>query len=80
MYSGKIAVPPGGGELVVKIIIIIHKLTGTSWGANARTLRVVRLALVYSTAEYCCPVWKNSTRVNKIDAQLATCPIFTLLK
>jgi hypothetical protein len=29
-------------------------------------------ALVYSTAEYCCPVWKNSTHVKKIDAQLNT--------
>jgi hypothetical protein len=28
--------------------------------------------IVYSTAEYCCPVWKNSAHVNKIDAQLNT--------
>jgi hypothetical protein len=33
---------------------------------------VAGLALVYSTAEYCCPVWKNSAHVNKIDAQLNT--------
>jgi hypothetical protein len=51
---------------------IIHKLAGTSWGANAHTLRVTGVALVYSTAEYCCPVWKNSAHVNKIDAQLNT--------
>jgi hypothetical protein len=50
----------------------IHKLAGTSWGANAHTLRVTGLALVYSTAEYCCPVWKNSAHVNKMDAQLNT--------
>jgi hypothetical protein len=51
---------------------IIHKLAGTSWGENAHTLRVAGLALVYSTAEYCWPIWKNSTHVNKIDAQLNT--------
>jgi hypothetical protein len=27
---------------------------------------------VYSTAEYCCPVWKNGAHVNKIYAQLNT--------
>jgi hypothetical protein len=41
---------------------IIHKLAGTSWG----------LDLVYSRAEYCCLFWKNSTHVNKIDAELNT--------
>jgi hypothetical protein len=51
---------------------IIHKLAGTSWGANVHTLRVTGLALVYSTAEYCCPAWKNSAHVNKVDAQLNT--------
>jgi hypothetical protein len=35
-------------------------------------MRVAGLALVYSTTEYYCPVWKNSTHVNKIDAQLNT--------
>jgi hypothetical protein len=51
---------------------ILSKLAGTSWGANARTLRLTGLALVYSTAEYCCPVWKNSCHVQKIDSQLRT--------
>jgi hypothetical protein len=43
-------------------------------GERMHTLlvRVAELALVYSTAEYCCPVWKNSTHVNKMDAQLHT--------
>jgi hypothetical protein len=41
---------------------IIHKLAGTSWG----------LDLVYSRAEYFCRFWKNSTHVNKIDAELNT--------
>ena len=49
---------------------LIHKLAGTNWGANASVLRVSALALVYSTAEYCAPVWIHSTHVNKIDTQL----------
>ena len=36
------------------------------------TLRTSALALVYSTAEYCCPVWKNSNHISKIDTQLNT--------
>jgi hypothetical protein len=50
----------------------LHKLAGTSWGANAHSLRVIGLALEYSTEEYCCPAWKNSAHLNKIDAQLCT--------
>lgn len=41
---------------------IIHKLCGTTWGAV--------LALVFSTAEFCSPVWLNSAHTNKIDVQL----------
>jgi hypothetical protein len=49
---------------------ILQKLAGTSWGADPTTLRTAALALVFSTAEYCCPVWLNSVHVQKIDAQL----------
>lgn len=49
---------------------ILHKLAGTSWGCNGITLRTAALALVYSTAEYCCSAWLNSAHVNKIDIQL----------
>lgn len=49
---------------------IIHKLCGTTWGADAETLRTTSLALVFSTAEYCSPVWLNSTHTNKIDVQI----------
>lgn len=49
---------------------IIQKLAGTNWGANARTLRTSAMALVYSTAEYCSPVWKNSYHASKINTQL----------
>jgi len=46
------------------------KLAGSSWGANANTLRLSALALCYSVAEYCCPVWQRSTHVSLVDAQL----------
>jgi len=40
---------------------LLMKLAGSSWGANANTLRSSALALCYSVAEYCCPVWQCST-------------------
>jgi len=49
---------------------LIMKLAGTSWGASARTLRTSALALCYSVAEYCCPVWARSSFTNLIDARL----------
>ena len=49
---------------------LLMKLAGSSWGANANTLRSFALALCYSVAEYCCPVWQRSTHVSLVDAQL----------
>ena len=49
---------------------LIAKLAGTSWGASASTLRTSALALCYSAAEYCCPVWARSSYTNLIDTQL----------
>jgi hypothetical protein len=37
---------------------------------NAQTLRTASLALVYSSAECCAPVWLNSAHVHKLDVQL----------
>ncbi|XP_060518350.1 uncharacterized protein LOC132697064 [Cylas formicarius] len=51
---------------------IIHKLCGTTWGSNASTLRCSALGLVYSTAEYCAPVWLNSAHTRLVDTQLNT--------
>lgn len=52
---------------------IIQKLAGSMWGCMASTLRVSSLSLVYSTAEYCCPVRNHSTNVNLIDASINSC-------
>jgi hypothetical protein len=51
---------------------IIQRLAGSGWGANAGTLRTAGLSLVYSTAEYCVPVWDGSAHTDKVDVQLNT--------
>ena len=45
-------------------------LTGTTWGAGVKTLRTSALALCYSVAEYCAPVWRNSAHTNPVDVEL----------
>jgi hypothetical protein len=47
---------------------LVRELTGTNWRASAETLRTA--SIVYSTAEYCAPVWLNSVHTSKIDIQL----------
>jgi hypothetical protein len=49
---------------------LIQKLTGTGWGADAKTLRMAALALTYSTTEYGAQVWCTSAHVKKVDTQL----------
>ena len=39
-------------------------------GADAKTLRIATLFLVYSTAEYCAPVWCRSAHTCLIDSVL----------
>jgi hypothetical protein len=51
-------------------INIVRKLADTGWGAGTETLRTAALAIVYSTVEYCAPVWLNSVHISKIDVQL----------
>ena len=50
---------------------LVHpEFTGTSLGASASTLRTSALALCYTVAECCCPVWARSSYTNLIDTQL----------
>lgn len=49
---------------------LVGRLAGTTWGARADVLRTSALALVYSTAEYCAPVWYRSAHTYKVDVQL----------
>ena len=53
------------GKLKTRINII-RKLAGNSWGSDAQTLRTACLALVYSVAEYCSPVWAGSCHTKKV--------------
>ena len=45
----------------------LKRLVGSGWGADAKTLRIATLSLVYSTAEYCAPVWCRSAHTCLID-------------
>ena len=42
----------------------------SEWGAGAKTHRIATLSLVYSTAEYCAPVWCRSAHTCLIDSVL----------
>ena len=44
---------------------LLSKLAGSSWGAQASTLRTSALAICY-----CAPVWSRSSHTNLIDSQL----------
>ena len=48
-------------------IALIRRLEDTGWGARATTLRITTLALVYSTAEYCAPVWSCNAHTHLLD-------------
>ena len=43
---------------------------GSGWGAGAKALCIATLSLVYSTAEYCAPVWCRSAHTRLIDSVL----------
>ena len=43
---------------------------GSGWGTGVKTLRIATLSLIYSTAEYCAPVWCYSDHTRLIDSAL----------
>ena len=51
-------------------VTLLRQLMGSEWGASAKTLRIATLSLVYSTAEYCAPVWCRSSHTRLIDSIL----------
>ena len=51
-------------------VTLLRRLVGSGWGANAKTLRIATLSLVYSTAEYCAPVWCHRAHTCLIDSVL----------
>ena len=50
-------------------VTLLRRLVGLGWGAGAKTLRIATLSLVYSTYEYCAPVW-CSAHTRLIDSVL----------
>ena len=51
-------------------ITLLRQLVGSGWGAGAKTLCIATLSLVYSTPEYCAPVWCRSAHTHLIDSVL----------
>ena len=51
-------------------VVLLRRLAGSEWGAGAKTLRISAFSLVYSTAEYCAPVWCGSTHTRIIGSIL----------
>ena len=51
-------------------VSLLRRLAGTGWGTSAKTLLTAALSLVYSTAEYCAPVWCRSAHTRLIDSVL----------
>ena len=47
-----------------------RRLVSSRWGTGAKILRTAALSLVYSTAEYCAPVWCRSAYTRLIDSVL----------
>jgi len=58
---------------ITKRCNLLRRLAGNRWGADFTTLRTSALALCYSTAEYCSPIWSHSPHCNKIDVSLNSC-------
>ena len=51
-------------------VSLICRLSGTTWGAATKTLRISTQALVFSIADYCAPVWCRSPHTKKLDVAL----------
>ena len=51
-------------------LTLLRQLVGWGWDAGAKTLRIATLSLVYSTSEYCAPVWCRSAHTRLIDSVL----------
>jgi len=49
---------------------LLMKLAGSTWGTSANTLWPSAVALCYSAAEYCAPVWSCSAHTSHVDVQL----------
>ena len=51
-------------------VTLLRRLVSSGRGAGAKTLRTAALSLVYSTVEYCAPVWCRRAHTRLIDSVL----------
>ena len=51
-------------------VTLLRRLVGSGWGAGAKTLCIATLSVVYSTAEYCAPVWCRIAHTRLIGSVL----------
>ena len=58
---------------VTKQCNLLKRLASNRWGADFSTLRTSALALCYSVAEYCPPIWSQSQHCKKVDTSLNEC-------
>ena len=49
-------------------VALLRRHVESGWSAGAKTLLISALSLVYSTAEYCAPVWCHNTLTRLIDS------------
>jgi len=54
---------------------LLMKLAGSSWGANTETLRTSIMALCYSVAEYCAPVWSRFLHIESGLHRVTVVPV-----
>ena len=57
-------------RLCILRVALLRRHAGSGCGAGAKTMRISALSLVYSTTEYCAPVWCCSTPTRLIDSIL----------
>ena len=51
-------------------VALVRKLSGANWSTSFYTLRTSTTALVFAPAEYCVPVWCQSTHTKTLDVPL----------
>ena len=57
---------------------LLRKLANTKWGTDPNTLKTTAVALCFSTAEYCAPVWAMSCHALAVNTELnQACRIIT---
>ena len=54
-------------EKLTTLVGLLKRIAVSSCGENAIVLRAATLALFYSTAKYCAPVWSRSAHTRFID-------------